>query len=245
MAGRLEAALDRVVAATGRPVAGEVMTAVANTFTLAMAATLMGFALGGVLGFVAGYFRDSWIDRVATTLSIVGVSVPHYWLGMVLVIVFSSQLGWLPATGAGPGGSGQWAWDWAHLKYLVLPAITTSVIPMGIVTRTVRALTGDILSQDFVDAFNQCDVILGPTSPGTAFKIGEKSGDPLQMYLSDIYTIAVNLAGLPGMSLPCGFDRANLPVGMQLIGRAFDEATLFRAGHAYQQATDWHRQTPG
>jgi peptide/nickel transport system permease protein len=78
--------------------------------------------------------------------------VPHYWLGMVLVIIFSVQLNWLPAVGAGPGGSGAWGWDWDHIRYLILPAITTSVIPMGIVTRTVRALTGDILSQDFVEA---------------------------------------------------------------------------------------------
>src|SRR5262249_25426679 len=76
----------------------------------------------------------------------------HYWLGMVLVIIFSVELNWLPAVGAGPGGSGAWGWDWEHFRYLILPAITTSVIPMGIVTRTVRALTGDILSQDFVQA---------------------------------------------------------------------------------------------
>jgi peptide/nickel transport system permease protein len=81
---------------------------------------------------------------------VLGVSVPHYWLGMVLVIVFSSQLGWLPATGAGPSGSGDWAWDWEHLSHMVLPALTMSVIPMGIVARTVRALVADILSQDFV-----------------------------------------------------------------------------------------------
>ena len=101
-----------------------------------------------------------------------------------------------------------------------------------------------LIAQDFVDAFNQCDVILGPTSPGTAFKIGEKSGDPLQMYLSDIYTIAVNLAGLPGMSLPCGFDRANLPVGMQLIGNYFGEAKMLNVAHQYQLATDWHQRVP-
>jgi peptide/nickel transport system permease protein len=138
--------------ATGRPVADEVMKAVSNTVLLATMATLIGFAIGGVLGFVAGYFRGSWIDRVATILSIAGVSVPHYWLGMVLVIVFAVQLGWLPASGAGPGGSSQWVWDLEHLKYLLLPAITMSVIPMGIVTRTLRALVGDILSQEFVDA---------------------------------------------------------------------------------------------
>jgi peptide/nickel transport system permease protein len=107
---------------------------------------------GLFFGLIAGYFRDTWIDKVATSIAIAGVSVPHYWLGMVLVIIFSVQLNWLPAVGAGPGGSGAWAWDWEHMRYLILPAITMSVIPMGIVTRTVRALTGDILSQDFVEA---------------------------------------------------------------------------------------------
>ena len=138
--------------ATGRPVLQEVLRAVGNTVTLAIAAALIGFTLGLFFGLIAGYFRDTWVDKVATSIAIAGVSVPHYWLGMVLVIIFSVQLNWLPAVGAGPGGSTQWAWDWEHIKYLVLPAITTSVIPMGIVTRTVRALTGDILSQDFVEA---------------------------------------------------------------------------------------------
>ena len=115
-------------------------------------AALIGFTLGLFFGLIAGYFRDTWIDKVATSIAIAGVSVPHYWLGMVLVIIFSVQLSWLPAVGAGPGGSGAWAWDWEHIRYLILPAVTTSVIPMGIVTRTVRALTGDILSQDFVEA---------------------------------------------------------------------------------------------
>src|SRR6187401_571663 len=113
--------------ATGRPVLTEVMRAVGNTVTLAIAAALIGFTLGLFFGLVAGYFRDTWIDKVATSIAIAGVSVPHYWLGMVLVIIFSVQLN-------------------------CLPAVTTSVIPMGIVTRTVRALTGDILSQDFVEA---------------------------------------------------------------------------------------------
>ncbi len=138
--------------ATGRPVATEVGRAVANTVMLAFAAAMIGFTIGLALGLIAGYFRDTWVDKVATSIAIAGVSVPHYWLGMVLVIVFSVELNWLPAVGAGDGGSGQWAWDWAHLRYLVLPAITTSVIPMGIITRNVRALTGDILSQDFVEA---------------------------------------------------------------------------------------------
>ncbi len=117
---------------------------------LAVLATLIGFVLGCLFGFVAGYFRDSWVDKLASFVSIIGVSVPHYWLGMVLVIIFSVQLNWLPATGAGPGGSDAWAWDWAHVRHLILPAVTMSVIPMGIVARTVRALVADILSQEFV-----------------------------------------------------------------------------------------------
>jgi peptide/nickel transport system permease protein len=135
--------------ATGRSVAEEVFRAVGNTVMLAVVAAGIGFLLGVAFGFLAGYFRDRWIDRAVTTLAITGVSVPHYWLGMVLVIIFSVQLGWLPAVGAGPGG---WTWDWAHLQHLVLPAVTMSVIPMGIVTRTVRALVGDLLGQEFVTA---------------------------------------------------------------------------------------------
>jgi peptide/nickel transport system permease protein len=138
--------------ASGRPVLSEVMRAVGNTVTLAIAAAMIGFTLGLFFGLIAGYFRDTWIDKVATSIAIAGVSLPHYWLGMVLVIIFSVQLSWLPAVGAGPGGSSLWSWDWEHIRYLILPAITTSVIPMGIVTRNVRALTGDILSQDFVEA---------------------------------------------------------------------------------------------
>lgn len=136
--------------ATSRPVTSEVMTAVVNTLRLAVVATLIGFVLGSLFGFVAGYFRGSWMDRLASMLSVLGVSVPHYWLGMVLVIVFSSQLMWLPATGAGPGGSGAWAWDWEHVQFMLLPAITMSVIPMGIIARTVRALVAEILDQEFI-----------------------------------------------------------------------------------------------
>jgi peptide/nickel transport system permease protein len=136
--------------ATGRPVATELGKAIGNTLMLAVLATLIGFILGSLFGFVAGYFRDTWIDKLASFISIIGVSVPHYWLGMVLVIIFSVQLNWLPATGAGPGGSADWVWDWAHVKHLILPAVTMSVIPMGIVARTVRALVADILSQEFI-----------------------------------------------------------------------------------------------
>ncbi|MGJ8603828.1 MAG: ABC transporter permease [Marivita sp.] len=136
--------------ATGRPVVAEVFNAVGNTLVLAITATIIGFTLGSLFGFVAGYFRDSWIDKLATAIAVIGVSVPHYWLGMVMVIIFSVELGWLPATGAGPGGSSQWVWDWEHMQYLILPAVTMSVIPMGIVARTVRALVADILQQEFV-----------------------------------------------------------------------------------------------
>ncbi len=101
-----------------------------------------------------------------------------------------------------------------------------------------------LIAQDFTEAFKQCDVIMGPTTPSTAFKLGEKSGDPVQMYLSDIYTIAVNLAGLPGMSIPCGFDRGGLPVGLQIIGNYFSEARMLNVAHQYQLTTDWHAQVP-
>ena len=98
-----------------------------------------------------------------------------------------------------------------------------------------------LIANDFVEAFKSCDVIMGPTSPSTAFKLGEKAADPVQMYLSDIYTIAVNLAGLPGMSIPCGFV-GGLPVGLQLIGNYFAEGQLLNVAHRYQQATDWHQR---
>ncbi|ACK82317.1 ABC transporter permease [Methylorubrum extorquens] len=138
--------------ATGRPVAAEVGRAVVNSLILASVATLIGFTFGVLFGFVAGYRRNSVLDRMASALSVFGVSVPHYWLGMVFVIVFSANLGWLPPTGAGPDGSGNWRPDFDHLRYIIMPAVTMSVIPTGIIARTVRALVADILSQDFVEA---------------------------------------------------------------------------------------------
>jgi aspartyl-tRNA(Asn)/glutamyl-tRNA(Gln) amidotransferase subunit A len=99
-----------------------------------------------------------------------------------------------------------------------------------------------LLRQDYDAAFRECDVVVGPTSPTPAFKIGEKSDDPLAMYLSDIYTVATNLAGLPGLSLPCGFTGSGLPIGLHLQGPAMAEEVLLRAGYLYQQATDWHRR---
>jgi len=101
-----------------------------------------------------------------------------------------------------------------------------------------------LIAQDFDEAFKQCDVIMGPTTPTTAFNLGEKNDDPVQMYLSDIYTIAVNLAGLPGMSIPAGFGGNDLPIGLQIIGNYFDEARMLNVAHQYQQVTDWHTRTP-
>jgi aspartyl-tRNA(Asn)/glutamyl-tRNA(Gln) amidotransferase subunit A len=101
-----------------------------------------------------------------------------------------------------------------------------------------------LIADDFAEAFKVCDVILGPTAPGTAFKLGEKSDDPVEMYLNDLYTIPANLAGLPGMSLPCGFDSQNLPIGLQLVGNYFSEAKMLNIAHQYQRATDWHIRRP-
>jgi len=101
-----------------------------------------------------------------------------------------------------------------------------------------------LIRQDFDAAFNEVDLIVTPVTPTPAFKLGEKSENPLQMYLSDIYTISINLAGLPAISVPCGFSKSGLPIGLQLIGRAFEEETLLRAAHAYEQSTQWHLRKP-
>ena len=94
------------------------------------------------------------------------------------------------------------------------------------------------------EAFEKCDFIAGPNSPVTAFKLHEKLNDPLQMYLSDIFTLSVNLAGLPGLSIPCGFSTENLPIGLQLIGRPFDEETILNIGNKFQKETDFHKKFP-
>ncbi|GAB4545514.1 MAG: Asp-tRNA(Asn)/Glu-tRNA(Gln) amidotransferase subunit GatA [Pleurocapsa sp.] len=101
-----------------------------------------------------------------------------------------------------------------------------------------------LIKQDFERAFEEVDVLICPTAPSTAFKAGEKTADPLSMYLSDLMTIPVNLAGLPGMSIPCGFDEQGLPIGMQLISNVLREDTLFRTAYAYEQATQWHKKQP-
>jgi aspartyl-tRNA(Asn)/glutamyl-tRNA(Gln) amidotransferase subunit A len=100
-----------------------------------------------------------------------------------------------------------------------------------------------LIRQDFENAFLQCDLILTPTMPETAFGLGEKSDDPLSMYLSDIYTVSANLAGLPGLSMPCGFS-GGMPVGLQLIGKPLDEAMILRVGDAFERLTDFHLARP-
>ncbi len=101
-----------------------------------------------------------------------------------------------------------------------------------------------LIKQDFEQAFSQVDVLVSPTAPTTAFKTGDKAADPLSMYLVDLMTIPVNLAGLPGMSVPCGFDSQGLPIGLQIIGNVLREDQVFQVAHAYEQATDWHKRLP-
>jgi peptide/nickel transport system permease protein len=137
-----------------QPVVEALAVAVPNTLMLAITATMIGFVLGAMLGGLAGYFQGTWIDKFATGFGVAGVSVPHYWLGIVLVIIFAVELNVLPATGIGPGGSAGWVWDWAHIRHIILPAITLSVIPCGIITRTVRAAVAEVLSQEFIEALN-------------------------------------------------------------------------------------------
>ncbi len=101
-----------------------------------------------------------------------------------------------------------------------------------------------LLRREFEQAFEQVDLLITPTTPTPAFKFGEKTADPLAMYLEDIYTVSANLVGIPGLSVPCGFTDTGLPVGMQLLGKWFDEERILRVGHIYQQATDWHTRRP-
>jgi aspartyl-tRNA(Asn)/glutamyl-tRNA(Gln) amidotransferase subunit A len=101
-----------------------------------------------------------------------------------------------------------------------------------------------LIARDFTEAFKQCDVIMGPAAPTVAYDLGAKGTDPVQMYLDDLYTIPINLAGLPGMSIPCGFGNKGRPVGLQIVGNYFDEARMLSVAHAFQQVTDWHEKAP-
>ena len=101
-----------------------------------------------------------------------------------------------------------------------------------------------LVKRDFETAFADVDVIVSPTSPTTAFPIGEKADDPLAMYLADIFTVSLNLSGMCGISVPCGFDRNELPIGLQILGPSLGEETILRAAHAYEQTTEWHTKRP-
>ncbi|HBE18300.1 MAG TPA: Asp-tRNA(Asn)/Glu-tRNA(Gln) amidotransferase GatCAB subunit A, partial [Cyanobacteria bacterium UBA11367] len=101
-----------------------------------------------------------------------------------------------------------------------------------------------LIKEDFENAFGKVDILVCPTAPTTAFKVGEKIADPLTMYLSDLMTIPVNLAGLPGMSIPCGFDDKGMPIGLQLIGNVLREDRIFQVAYAYEQSTEWHKEKP-
>jgi peptide/nickel transport system permease protein len=133
---------------SGRPVAEEIGKAIGNSLLLAGLAATLAFTVGCALGMLAGYRNGSFWDRALSAVAIAGVSIPHYWLGIVLVAIFSARLNWLPAMGAGPEGSG--GWSLAQVPYIVLPALTLAAIPAGIVMRSVRALVVDTLAKDFV-----------------------------------------------------------------------------------------------
>jgi len=135
---------------TNRPVLAEVLPAIANTLTLASVAVLFGFVFGCLFGIVSGYLVGSPTDRAITTVSTTGVSIPHYWLGMVMIVIFAVNLNLLPATGMGEGGSGSFGFNWESLQYLILPALTLSVIPAGIIARAVRGTIADVRKQDFM-----------------------------------------------------------------------------------------------
>lgn len=133
-----------------RPVLGEIIPAVGNTLILAVAAVLIGFTFGIVMGMIAGWRRGTLLDRVVTGIAVTGVSVPHYWLGMVLVVIFAVNLGMLPAMGMGPGGQAGFRLDFENLKFLIMPAITLSVIPAGIIARSVRSTVAEVRNKEFV-----------------------------------------------------------------------------------------------
>ena len=137
---------------TGRSVAAEVGSAFGNTIILAIAATSLAFTLAVILGTAAAYAKSRIVDRLVTLISLIGVSVPHFWLAIVLVIIFAVELGVLPPMGIGPENSTGWQFDRAHLAHMVLPTIALSVIPLGVVTRTVRSTVKETLSMEFVTA---------------------------------------------------------------------------------------------
>lgn len=134
-----------------RPVVDEVTKALSNTIILSLSAVMVAFSLAIVLGIVAAYFRGGFTDRIVTAFSVMGVSVPNYWLGMVLIIIFSVELGLLPATGMGANGSDEFSiTSWANVKHAILPIATLCMIPLGIIMRTTRSAVAEVLNLDFV-----------------------------------------------------------------------------------------------
>lgn len=137
---------------TNRPVITEVMHALSNTIVISVGAAIIAFMLAFVLGTLAAYRLGKPTDRFATSLAVVGVSIPNYWLGIVLVIIFAVELGVLPATGMGSDGSSGFSiWSWNQLKYAILPVVTMALVPLGIAMRSTRAAVADVLSNDFVE----------------------------------------------------------------------------------------------
>jgi peptide/nickel transport system permease protein len=136
---------------TNQPVAGELFSALANTMLLALPAALLGFSFGIALGIAAAFNRGRWLDRLFAGVAITGVSLPHYWVGIVLVAIFSVILQWLPAQGMAQDGATGF---WAQAQHLILPVVTLSLIPMGVVSRLVRANVLETLSQEFVDTLH-------------------------------------------------------------------------------------------
>jgi len=148
---------------TGRPVFGEVTSALSNTIVIAACAVVIAFTLAFVLGTIAAYHLGRPTDRAVTAAAVVGVSIPNYWLGIVLVIIFAVNLGVLPATGMGSKGSTSFdLFDWEQAKYAILPVITMTMVPLGIIMRTTRSAVAEVLSQDFIEMLRAKG--LGPLS---------------------------------------------------------------------------------
>jgi len=137
---------------SGRSVLAEVVDAAQNTFILAAFAFILGFPLAIIIGALAGYFHGSWLDRFLSAISVTGISIPHYWLGMVLVVLFAVEFGNLPAMGMTPYGSDGWSFSVEHFRHLVLPLLTISAIPMAIVARVTRACVADALASEVTQA---------------------------------------------------------------------------------------------
>ncbi len=218
------------------------------------------YFIDGIQADVAKVVRQSIEMLASFGAEVVQVSLPHtkYALPVYYLIApaeASANLARFEGVRYGPRVAGGGMWDvffetrgerfGAEVKRRIM--LGTYALSAGYYdayygqAQKVRTL----IRQDFDRAFEQVDVLAAPVAPTTAFELGSHTDDPLAMYLEDVFTLPANLAGVPGLSFPVGFDSEGLPVGMQLMGRHFEEGRLFSAVHAYQQATDWHRRTPG